>query len=44
VRDFGSERDSSVVTKLAYATNSLQAVTSDTDIWIRSFEEVLGEG
>jgi hypothetical protein len=41
VRDFGSERASSVVTKLAYATNSLQAVTSDTDIWIRSFEEVL---
>jgi hypothetical protein len=41
VRDFGSERASSVVTKLAYVTNSLQAVTSDTDIWIRSFEEVL---
>lgn len=41
VRDFGSEKDSSVVTKLAYATNSLQAITSDTDIWIGSFEEVL---
>lgn len=44
VRDFGSSEESSVVTKLAYATRSLQQVTPDAGVWIGSFERSLAGG
>jgi hypothetical protein len=42
VRDMGSPRQSSVVSKLAYATQSLQIATPDAEVWITAFEQALG--
>lgn len=41
VRDMGSPRQSSVMTKLAYATQSLSRVTPDAEVWISAFEDTL---
>lgn len=41
VRDMGSPRQSSVMTKLASATQSLAQVTPDAEVWISSFERTL---
>ena len=44
VKDFGSSEESSVVSRLAYAMQSLQQVTPDADVWIESFSRSLAEG
>lgn len=43
VRDMGSPRQSSVVTKLTYATQSLSLASPDANVWISAFEGALGE-
>ena len=42
VRDLGSPRASSVVSKLRYTTTSLALVTTDADLWIEAFEKAVG--
>lgn len=42
ILDFGSPRASTVVTRLAYATNALAQVSPDAEVWITAFEQAVG--
>lgn len=41
VLDLGSPRQSSVVTRLSYVTSALAQASTDPEIWIAAFEQVL---
>lgn len=43
IKDMGSPRVSTVVTRLAYATTSLAQATPDANVWITAFERALAE-
>lgn len=43
IRDVGSPRQSSVVSNLTYATQSLAQASPDADVWISAFEDALGQ-